>query len=49
MSRTTMTDDIANYEIWVADNLAKTYPDLPDHCWAVAQRLRRLIYKDINF
>ena len=35
---------MVNYEIWVAEKrdikMVKVYPDLPDHCWAVARRLR---------
>lgn len=41
MSQITTTDDMVNYEIWVGDKIAKVYPDLPDYCWEVAQRLRR--------
>lgn len=46
MSQTTTTDETVNYEIWVAEGRdikrVKVYPDLPDYCWAAAQRLRGL-------
>lgn len=36
-----MTNETVNYEIWIDSKVVKTYPDLPDYCWEVTQRLRR--------
>lgn len=38
---TAMTNETVNYEIWIDSEVVKTYPDLPNYCWEVAQRLRR--------